>query len=50
MKTLLLEVASTDPFTFASVTLIVCFVAFLASYILAHRSAHTDSMVTLRYE
>ncbi|HXW91137.1 MAG TPA: ABC transporter permease [Terriglobales bacterium] len=50
MKSLLFGVTSTDPFTFASVTLILCFVAFLASYIPAHRAAHTDSMVTLRYE
>jgi len=50
MKSLLFGVTSTDPFTFASVTLILCFVAFLASYIPAHRAAHTDSMVALRYE
>ena len=50
MKSLLFGVTSTDPFTFASVTLILCFVAFLASYIPAHRAAHTESMLTLRYE
>ncbi len=50
MRSLLFGVTSTDPFTFASVTLILCFVAFLASYIPARRATHTDSMVTLRYE
>ena len=50
MNSLLFGVTSTDPFTFAGVTLILCLVAFLASYIPAHRAAHTDSMVALRYE
>jgi putative ABC transport system permease protein len=50
MKSLLFEVTSTDPFTLACVTLILCFVALLASYIPAHRAAHADSMIALRYE
>jgi putative ABC transport system permease protein len=50
MRSLLFGVAPTDPLTLASVTLILCFVAFLASYTPAHRATHTDSMVALRHE
>ncbi len=50
MNSLLFEVTSTDPPTFAVVTLLLCSVAFLASYIPARRAARVDPMVALRYE
>ena len=42
MKTLLFGVPSTDPFTFTSVTLLLCSVALLASYIPARRAMGVD--------
>ena len=50
MNSLLFGVTSTDPFTFACVTLLLCSVALLASYIPARRASLVDPMVALHFE
>jgi putative ABC transport system permease protein len=50
MNSLLFGVASTDPFTFASVTLLLCSVALLASYVPARRAARVDPLVALHFD
>jgi putative ABC transport system permease protein len=50
MNSLLFEVTSTDPSTFAVVTLLLCSVAFLASYFPARRATRVDPVVALRCE
>jgi putative ABC transport system permease protein len=50
MNSLLFGVASTDPFTFASVTLLLCSVALLASFVPARRAARVDPLVALHFD
>jgi putative ABC transport system permease protein len=50
MASLLVGVSSTDPLTFASVSLLLAAMAALASYIPAWRATRVDPIVALRYE
>jgi len=50
MKSQLFGVTSTDPLTFAGVTLLLCSVALLASYAPARRASRVDPLIAFKYE
>jgi putative ABC transport system permease protein len=43
-------VKATDPFTFVSVSALLCCVGFLACYVPARRASRIDSLLALRHE
>jgi putative ABC transport system permease protein len=50
MRALLYGVRPTDPFTFASVAVLLALLTLIACYIPARRAMHTDPVVALRHE
>jgi putative ABC transport system permease protein len=50
MSSFLYGIGSTDPFTFAAVSLLLLATALLACYLPARRATRVDPMVALRHE
>jgi putative ABC transport system permease protein len=50
LASLLFEVSSFDPLTYAGVSLLLVVIAFIACYIPARRATRVDPMIALRYE
>jgi putative ABC transport system permease protein len=50
MSSLVFRVATTDPLTYAGVSVVWILVALLACYLPARRAMQVDPLVALRYE